>query len=149
MQVGVRVAAIDEPFAPVAGRELSLRHREASRSSTPVRRRRSKGAGLEMHHRLDHPNLAERPAAGYRVRAFEGRHRLGPQVPPGPALGRQLGWRQRDHTEGRQPERGERLQPASATAARTGVTAARRKSRFIRVMVSMLMSLGHASWHSP
>ena len=40
-------------------------------------------------------------------------------------------------------------QSDSATAPRRAEKLTRRKSRFIRVIVSMLISLGHASWHSP
>ena len=40
-------------------------------------------------------------------------------------------------------------QSDAATAARPAVRLARRKSRFIRVMVSILIILGQASWHSP
>ncbi len=37
----------------------------------------------------------------------------------------------------------------SAASLTGGWAAARRKSPFMRVMVSMLISFGHASWHSP
>jgi len=99
---------------------------------------------MEMDCGLDDANLAQRRAAGYRVGLLEGYDRLGSHPSPGGLLGRRdAGQKQR------QPERGDCSQSDSATAARTGVIAARRKSRFMRVIVSMLISLGQASWHSP
>jgi len=140
----VGVPAVDEPFAPVAGGQLALGNGEAFEVEHPGEVQPAQSPGLEMDDRLDYSDLAERAPARNRVRPLERRHRVRSDVRPGPALGRQGGRRHQA-----QGQRGEPPQSDSATAAWTGASAARSTSRFIRVIASMLISLGHASWHSP
>ena len=135
---------VDEALAPVAGSQLTLRDGlalevEHAGEAEPVER-----AGLQHDHRLDHPDFTQRGAAGHRVGVLVRRDRLRAHPNPGPLL------RQRPATRQAQQDQADlEAGQSDSAAARTGATAARRKSRFMRVMVSMLIILGHASWHSP
>ena len=146
MHIRVRVAAVHKAFTPITRRQLPIGDGEpfqvdGSQEPQPIPQR----AGVRHESGLHHPDLAQRAAPGHGFRPGVDRHRVGAHGNPGSRLRRSLG-RQQDQRE--RQRRVRKLQSDSATAARPEVRLARRKSRFIRVMVSMLMSLGQASWHS-
>ena len=121
VQVGVGMAAVDEPFAPVPGGELALRNGgaldiEHARETEPIEH-----AGMEEEHRLDHSHLTERASARHGVRPVERHNRQRSYPGPRSLLGRSG----RRPPQG-QPERDRQCQSDSATVARTGATAARR-----------------------
>src|SRR3954463_8487778 len=147
MDIGVGVPSVHEPLTPIARGELAI----GNGPTLEVERSQQPQAILERtavrHDRgLDQPHFPHRATMRYGVDPGIHRHRVGPEPDPGggpppPSPGEQDPG---DDQYGEKPS-----QSDSATAARPEVRLARRKSRFIRVMVSMLMSLGQASWHSP
>src|SRR4051812_15426081 len=102
---------------------------------------------------LDQPHLTEGAVARNRIYRGVRHHSVSAKLDPGRGLS--LTWRNEEateqgcHAEGLGPCHPPRHHSESATAPRPAERLARTKSRFIRVIVSMLMSLGHASWHSP
>jgi hypothetical protein len=126
MQVGMRVAPVDEPFARDAGGQLALPHRRAFEVEHPGEPEAAQGAGMEVEGRLHHAQLGQGIAAGHRVGILQGDDGLRAEPDPGSLLGAS--------GEGSHPSQGGEREPAprpptqaeSATAARTGVSAARR-----------------------
>ena len=126
-------------FSPVQCRTLEVEARDQGQGRRAIR--------SEQKHRLDDPRFRQRSPAGHGVSAKERRDRLARQVDPWGPLG--VG-RNRPGREGEPQDEGRGAgQSDSATAPAPAASPARMKSRFIRVIVSMLISLGHASWHSP
>ena len=71
VQVRVRVAAIDEPFAPVAGGQLAAGRRHAFEVEHAREPKPSQGPGVQVQSRLDHAQLRQRAAAGHGVGLLE------------------------------------------------------------------------------
>jgi hypothetical protein len=141
MDVGMGMPPIDKAFAPVAEPQLTIGNGEAleiqgGSEAEPVRQSTAMG-----HDRwLEQADLSQGLTARDRVGPDIGRYRVRAQPDPGRGLRLTLRRKKDNH---RQQPRDD--QSDSATAPRPDVRLARRKSRFIRVMVSILMSFGQAS----
>jgi hypothetical protein len=92
---------------------------------------------------LDDSHFAERAAARDGVRSLVGQNGARADSSPWRRLGRRHARRERRHAQG-QPEAGAD-QSDPAPTERSAARLARMKSRFIMVMVSMLICFGQAS----
>jgi hypothetical protein len=156
VEVGVGMPAVHEPFTPVAWSDLSPGHGGALEVEQREEAELAERAGMQHQARLQQAELSQRVAPGHRIRLDVGRPGVQPDRAPdrslcGPGARAQTQEeRPNDKTGRRRPgplSRG-RLHhdySASATAPRPAVKLPRRKSRFMRVIVSMLISLGQAS----
>jgi hypothetical protein len=122
VEVGMWVAPVHEPFAPVAHGQLALGHREPFEIEHAGEAEPGEGAGVHKEHRLDRPHFAQRPAPRHRIGTLEGDDRLGTNARPGGRLRPEAGRREEQREAG---GRG-RSQSDSAAAARAGASAARR-----------------------
>jgi hypothetical protein len=159
VDVGMGMPAVDEPFTPVAGGELTLRDGEPLQVECAQHPQAiGGGTGVDHDRGLDQPHFAERAIARDRIDRGVGEDAVGPEPDPGGGLRREIlreacpersEWAQDDSRAQDDRRYPDESQSDSATAPRPAESPARMKSRFIRVIVSMLICLGHASWHSP
>lgn len=133
----------DEAFTPVPHRQLTLGNRRALEVEHSHQPEMPPATGVEGERRLDDADLAKRHATRHDVRSFERQDGVGPHPGPRRRLGRHAVGRE-CRTAHRQDEAGS-VQSDWAAAAGSAARLARRKSRFMMVMVSMLICLGQAS----
>jgi hypothetical protein len=123
VNVGVGMAPVDETFSPVAGGQFARWDGNPFEIEDACEAEPAERAGAEQYDGLDDPDLAQAGPAGHRVGVLVGDDRLRPDPRPRRLLARRpvaRHQRQQGHAEP-----GAR-QSDSATAARTGATAARR-----------------------
>jgi hypothetical protein len=144
VKVGVRMTTVDESLTPSAGSQLAFAHRRAFEVERGQEAQPGGAIRLEQEGRLHDAELGKAFAAGHRVGASERGDGVSCQMYLGWPLGPE-----RAAPQGEPKKDSGARQSDGATADRPAERPARRKSRFIRVMVSMLISLGQASWHSP
>jgi hypothetical protein len=142
VEVGVRVAAVHESFAPVTQGKLSVGDGEAlevepRHQSQPAPRPR-----VHCDRGLDDTYFAEGPTARHMVRSLEREDCL--RAHAGPHWGLGAGGRRKEARDQHQGDT-DAAQSDSAPAAASETRLARMKSRFIMVIVSMLICLGQAS----
>jgi hypothetical protein len=147
VEVRVRMTPVDESLTPIAKGKLAIRNRKTLQVKGPDKTE-TVGERARVDHEggLHHPDLAERPSVRNGISPEVSWYRCAACLDPRGGLGQAL---RREKKSSEENELDSRNQSGSATAPRPAVRLARRKSRFIRVIVSMLMSLGQASWHSP
>jgi hypothetical protein len=147
VEVRVGMAPVDESLTPIAEGKLTLGDGETLQVEGPDKPETvGEGPGVDQEGGLHHPDFAERPSMRNGISPEVSRHRCATCLDPRGGLGQAL---RREKKSSEEYELGSRNQSGTATAPRPAVRLARRKSRFIRVIVSMLISLGQASWHSP
>jgi hypothetical protein len=141
VDVGVWMAAVHEPLAPVARGELAAAYGCPLEVEHPGEAQASPSTGVQRDYGLNNPQLAERTISWQVIRPIIREN--GVRSCTGPDRG--LGMRRHGGPNAKHQYEAEPAQSDSAPVADSGTSAARRKSRFIMVIVSMLICLGQAS----